>query len=166
MTRLNRSPLYPPQGKYFYFPQDYFYFKSKSKRFHQNLNNVYPPNKSIRFRPNYSITKWRSKPNPKLRYKQMMREYWEKSIPKTNHYYANINTYKEDQIIYPTKTTQHHIKHYGIGNALNAINNQPIRRLFDKPLIASPQDAMSSECVACDKRGMDCMLVRIQFLTS
>ena len=36
---------------------------------------------------------------------------------------------------------------------------QPIQRLFDKPLIASEEAAMSYECIECDKRGMDCMLV-------
>lgn len=158
--------MYIPQGKYFYFPPNYLYFKSKGKRFHQNFNKVYPQNKPIKLRPNYSITKWRSKLNPKLRYKQMMREYWEKRVPKKSYYYPNINTHKEDQRMYPTKATKYQIKHYGIENALNVINNQPIRRLFDKPLIASPQAAMSSECVACDKSGMDCMLVRIPFLTS
>ena len=38
---------------------------------------------------------------------------------------------------------------------------QPIQRLFDKPLIASEEAAMSYECIECNKRGMDCMLVNI-----
>ena len=123
----------------------------------------------MKVRRNYGITKWRSKPNPRLRYKpwfDQMREYWEKRKPTKTNYYAKINAYKEDPIIYQTKTTQRHVKHHGFENGLNSINNQPIRRLFDKPLIASPEAAMSSECLACDKRGMDCMMVRIQFLKS
>ena len=165
MTGLDRPPIYIPQGKYFYLPAEYLYFKPKDSRFHQNFNQGHHQNKSTKFRRNYGNTNWRSKAYPKLRYKQIMKGYWDKRLPKKNHYHDKINLQNEDQM-YPAKTTQLGIIHYGIENALNGINNQPVRRLFDKPLIASQQAALSSECVTCDKKGMDCMLVRTQFLTS
>ena len=39
------------------------------------------------------------------------------------------------------------------------IKENHVRRVFDKPIIASPLAAMSQECVSCSQRGIGCILV-------
>ena len=46
------------------------------------------------------------------------------------------------------------------GASVLSTRDFPRNRIFDKPLIASPAQAMSSECLECDEKGKDCFMVR------
>ena len=50
--------------------------------------------------------------------------------------------------------------HNKLGTALGSINENQVRRVFDKPIIASSQATMSQECVSCSQRGIGCIFVR------
>ena len=82
-------------------------------------------------------------------------------FPKKNRYYSKKTPYGNyREYIYNVNGGYSGVKNYNTNTALMKNKYQPIRRLFDKPLIASPEAAMSSECIECDERGKDCMLVR------
>ena len=42
----------------------------------------------------------------------------------------------------------------------NEIVGQQVIRLFDIPLVATEEAAMSRECLACKNRGRECLFVR------
>ena len=42
----------------------------------------------------------------------------------------------------------------------NEIVGQQVKRLFDIPLVATEEAAMSPECLACKNRGRECLFVR------
>ena len=51
-------------------------------------------------------------------------------------------------------------EHDSSGASFLSTGDVPMTRIFDKPLIASPAQAMSSECLECDEKGKDCFMVR------
>ena len=85
----------------------------------------------------------------------------ERNIPNKNKYHHNYRPYNDyREYMHNVKVGHSNVENYYANNALMRIKHQPVQRLFEKPLIASPEAAMSSECIECDERGMSCMVVR------
>ena len=61
---------------------------------------------------------------------------------------------------YQPESKNNIFEHNTSGASLSITRDIPINRIFDKPLIASPAQAMSSECLECDEKGKDCFMVR------
>ena len=133
-------------GKFIYLPKKYIYLSQKTNNFHdEEYDKVRPDILRNDLKQNYND--WKS--------------YVMKKLPKKHRYYPNYSPYKNHrEYMYNVKGGYSSVKNYNTNTAAMKSKPPPIRRLFDKPLIASPEAAMSSECIECDERGKSCMLVR------
>ena len=177
-TAFRNTPIDISHGEYYKLPQNYTPSSSKHPlpsrkdylnytlpiRSGQLLDSIYKKQQTYR---RIARNKWTkriparySRPAALIPYKH--RHVFHKTstrdpyINQWKSYLSSTTPQKNHQIIYRERTRDPYIKHSTFENVMN----EPIRRLFDKPLIASPEDAMSSECRECDERGMDCMLVK------
>ena len=165
-NNLYKTSFYTPtfgevsHGKYIYYPPNYLYPKQRRTAFpnneYQSISYLQPlpPNidvayvSSISQKPKFGAQKSKKK------------YYWTPKVSsKKNRFYPKHNQMKKKLIYHEKFRSPEPVYLNTQIEPTKAFSDLPIQRLFDKPLIASEEAAMSYECTECDKRGMDCMVV-------
>ena len=144
------------RGNYIYFPSNELIPKPKTTPFeyddYEPISYIKPLHDKIR-------VAYVSQGRPKSKYKRHrpIKEYYGSSngLSKYKQDYIRNNPKKNEATYDNAQKFQNNIYF----KSITKTQDQPLKRLFDKPLIASEEAAMSYECMECDKRGMDCMLV-------
>ena len=103
-------------------------------------------------------------------YKQYKRPFYEQSMIKfrRKNYFGDKNSWHSTPIYkglghkyaYQPQSKNTIFEDDTSGASFSSTGGVPINRIFDKPLIASPAQAMSSECLECAEKGKDCFMVR------
>ena len=102
--------------------------------------------------------------------KQYKRPFYEQSSIKfrRKYYFGDQNNQHSTPMYqslrhkysYQPQSKNTFFEHNTSGASFSSTIDSPKNRIFDRPLIASPAQAMSSECLECDKKGKDCFMVR------
>ena len=142
------------EGRYIYLPPNHFIPKRRNTLNNKDEYNTIsylkqlPPNIKVAYISNKLFRSEKKIRKPPVKY------HWNLNTVSTNHGHNTWNDPIKKETIRRPENVDVSIK-VGPSNT----HPQPIQRLFDKPLIASEEASMSYECIECDKRGMDCMLV-------
>ena len=141
------------EGRYIYLPPNHFVPKRRKTVYNNDEFNTISYFKQLP--PNIKVAYISNEFRPKKKIRKPPEKYhWNLNSFLTNHGHNIWNDpVKHETIRRPEK--------FDVSFQVDPSNTrpQPIQRLFDKPLIASEEASMSYECIECDKRGMDCMLV-------
>ena len=147
------------RGKYIYFPPNHLIPKRRKPPFEYNDYEPISYIKPIREKIKVAYVT-QSLPEPKYkRHRPHKKYYWSSNdLSKYKQNYVRLNP-KENEVTYDNPIRFPNNVYVKTVPDVTKSKVQPLKRLFDKPLIASEEAAMSYECMECDKRGMDCMLV-------
>ena len=144
------------RGKYIYFPSNDLITKPRTTPFeyddYEPISYIKPLHDKIRIAyVNQGLPKSKYKRHPPHE-----KYYWSSNgLSKYKQDYVRINPEEKEMSYDNAQRFPNNI----YVKSVTKTQDQPLKRLFDKPLIASEEAAMSYECIECDKRGMDCMLV-------
>ena len=165
-TRFEKSPLIEIQTKYHRSPKKSLYFQEMNK----HLNNS-RHNDILQPRPHRKYIKpYGNGGRNFFNYKEYKRPFYEQSMVKfrRKNYFGDQNNRHSTPIYqglrnkyaYQPQSKNTIFEHNTSAASSSSTGGFPINRIFDKPLIASPAQAMSSECLECDEKGKDCFMVR------